>query len=120
MKLVKFFHKGAEFMKKAERAVDMALSAMAADIIRQSKMQVPVRHGQLKSSGLVRKITNKKYRVEYDKEYALYQHEGMRRDGSHVIRRHTTPGTKIHYLTDPANLVVKKWKSYVTRYLGAI
>ena len=31
--------------------------------------------------------------ITYEQEYAKYQYYGMRKDGSHVVKNYTTPGT---------------------------
>jgi hypothetical protein len=120
LKLVKFVNNSKKFITNVDKATDNALSAMSVDIIRLSKLQVPVDKGPLKSSGIVKKIADKRYQIQYNKEYALYQHEGKRADGSHVIRRHSTPGTKTKYLVDPGEQITKNWKNYVIRSLSTI
>lgn len=37
----------------------------------------------------------------FDKRYAAYQHEGVRADGSHVVKNYTTPGSGKKFLEIP-------------------
>ncbi len=65
--------------------------------------QTPDEIGDLKGSRKIEepKITNKEISIKagYDSEYAAYQHEGERKDGTHKVRNYTTtkvpqPGPK--------------------------
>lgn len=65
--------------------------------------QTPYLHGDLRASRQVLQpeITAEKIAVTfgYNSEYAAYQHEGQRKDGSHVVKEYTTtrvpsPGAK--------------------------
>ena len=67
---------------------------------------VPVRYGVLKASMDVSRPTEEKPEVWITYggpavAYALYQHEGQRSDGSHVVRNYSEPGKSKHYLTIP-------------------
>lgn len=104
-----------EYVLKSEDLADKALATMALDIERLSKAQVPVGpmksqnknskgSGQLKSSGRTERIGPLKYRVQYNKEYALFQHEGG--DAKRKVRNYTKPGSKKHFLIDPAKSIV--------------
>jgi len=41
-------------------------------------------------------------------QYAQYQHRGMRKDGTRVVRHYTTPGTGKSYLKKAGDKVVEK------------
>lgn len=103
-----------KFSKKSIQALDVAFSAMGADIERLSKLQVPHLTGALKSSGRVHKFGPLQYRVEYNKEYARYQHEGG--DGRRTVRNYSKPGKKKFFLKDPGVLVTSKAVEYFKRY----
>lgn len=111
---IKFVDKSKSFYAKNEVAMDRALGRMSVDIMRLSKLQVPVGKrgkrgsapGALRASGNFRRIGMKRHVVFYNKEYAPYQHEGARKDGSHVIKRHSKPGTKTKFLIDPAHEII--------------
>lgn len=118
IRIAKIVNNISRVIGEFDKRTDLALSAMGVDILRLSKKQVPVaeKGGQLQSSGLLKKIDTKKYMIRYNKEYAAYQHRGHRRDGTHVVRNYTTPGTKSKYLEDPAREVFRKKTNYIDRY----
>lgn len=88
------------------------LREAADDIMRESKEQVPLRFGPLKNSGRVagpfREGDNVMVSLSYGNtavQYAMYQHEGHRADGSHQIHTYHK-GKKGHYLEDPVNAAI--------------
>ena len=105
-----------KYLRNSDIGLDKALAAMASDIERMSKLQVPRLHGQLRASGYARRVDYLVYQVIYNKEYAAYQHEGSRADGSHIIKKHTKAGSKTHFLIDPANEILKKRDDYIKRF----
>lgn len=115
----KFVDKSKEFTNKLSKNVDTMLSAMGVDIIRLSKQKVPVSAGggHLQSSGIIKKKATNVYQIQYNKKYAAYQHRGMRKDGSRVVNNYTTSGTGAKFLSDPAEEIINKKKSYFNRYL---
>ena len=58
-------------------------------------------------------------KIVYDVEYAEYQYEGQRKDGSHVITNHTTAGTYTHWDKEMMNAegddLVKEVQRFVNR-----
>lgn len=64
--------------------------------------------GSLSQSGFSGK-DREGYFVAYTEEYAAYQHEGMRADGSHVVRRWNN-GRKSKYLEDPLKENLSEWR----------
>jgi hypothetical protein len=114
----KFIDKSKNFMSEVYGGADRALNVMMIDIERMSKQQVPFKKGQLKSSGYHKRVGDLKYKIGYNKEYALFQHEGG--DGKRVVRRYSHPGKKKHYLIDPAREVVSKVTDYLKQQLGNI
>jgi phage gpG-like protein len=64
--------------------VQNALVDTGDQILRLSESKVPVAEGILKSSGTVVK-DNKDVLVGYNQEYAAYQHQGVRKDGTRII-----------------------------------
>ena len=118
--MIKITDNSGRFVEASTNAVDRSLARMAIDIERLSKEQVPHDKGQLKASGHHKRVGLLKYRVMYNKEYALYQHEGMRANGTHVIKRHSKPGKKTHYLVDPAMHIVKRKFDYLKQEVSHI
>jgi hypothetical protein len=102
-------------VRNAEEKMNLVLSAITSDVYRLSQRQVPVKDGPLQSSGQI-VPGHLKYQIKYNKEYAAYQHRGARRDGTHVVRNYTTPGTKAKYLQDPADTILRKRDTYLKRY----
>jgi undecaprenyl pyrophosphate synthase len=112
---LKIIDKLQQFAQKNANAMDRALNLMAVDIERLSKEQVPHDKGHLKVSGRHEKKGFLNWQVVYNKVYALYQHEGKRQDGSHVVRRYSKPGKKKHYLKDPGMQISKRAVDYFKR-----
>jgi hypothetical protein len=117
---VRIIDKTGKFISEVSKGSDRALNRMAIDIERLSKQQVPVKHGQLRASGHHSRVALLRYSISYNKEYALYQHEGHRKDGSRVIKNHTKPGSKTHYLIDPARQIWSSKDAYLKSEIGNI
>lgn len=77
-----------------------ALNQAADEVLRLSQKEVPHDKGLLQNSGAVETIDSDTVAVGYNKEYAAYQHEGRRADGTHVIQNYQK-GRKGKYLEDP-------------------
>ena len=84
-----------------------AVGAMANAILQTSKMVTPMKSGRLRYSGQVTGYGLER-EISYNTPYAAYQERGMRLDGTHVVRRYTTPGTGSHYLEKTAEAIVQK------------
>lgn len=67
-----------KFAAGNELAMDRALNRMAIDIERLAKQTVPVKGGQLKSSGHHQRIGRLKYVVYFNKEYAAHVEFGTK------------------------------------------
>lgn len=81
-------------------ASNVGVAEVATEILRLSQFEVPHDIGLLQNSGFVDPIGDGESVVGYNKEYAAYQHEGRRSDGSHVVT-HYQKGRKGKYLEDP-------------------
>jgi len=122
-----------KFAKGNEQAMDRALARMAIDIERLAKMTVPVKKGQLKSSGHHQKKGRLSYVVYFNKEYAAHVEFGV---SAHEIRPKNKdflafqvngnwvytkkavmhPGFKGRfYLTDAIKAIVSKDIDYIRR-----
>lgn len=133
MSKVKIIDKWDSFAKGNEQAMDRALARMALDIERGAKMKVPVKKGQLKSSGRFQKVGRLSYIVYFNKEYAAHVEFGTK---PHVISPKNKgflafqvggnwvytkkpvnhPGFKgRYYLSEAIQDVVKKDVDYITR-----
>jgi hypothetical protein len=76
--------------------------AIAVELLRLSQAEVPLDEGTLQNSGHTAEEPNATL-VGYNTPYAAYQHEGVRRDGSHVVVNHQH-GRKTKYLEDPMKM----------------
>jgi hypothetical protein len=99
------FDKG---MDKLDSQIDKwwreAREQMADSLLLISRLEVPHDTGFLQASGHVfYDFGEDSWNVAYNTSYASYVHEGMRRDGSHVIRNYQK-GRKAKYLEDPLKL----------------
>lgn len=70
--------------KVVDVAYDKALRELGAKIGELSADKVPVEEGILKSTFTVQKVGGE-YVCGYNTEYAAYQHQGMRKDGTNII-----------------------------------
>jgi hypothetical protein len=77
------------YMKLGKLTADHILKNALVDVgdlvLKLADKKVPVAEGILKSSGTVIKEANQVL-VGYNEEYAMYQHQGVRKDGSRIIR----------------------------------
>lgn len=94
-----------------------ALEEMADTLLVLSRYEVPHDEGILSGSGHVGDEDGEVY-VAYNTEYAAYQHEGIRRDGTHKIR-HYQKGRKGKYLEDPLKNNLSKWQEIARDRLRA-
>ena len=98
-----FFTRMGNIETKSTNAAKMAVEAVAEDVLTKSQNEVPLDQGELMRSGQTEHFPNYS-QVSYggmSVDYAIYQHEGQRRDGSHVVRNHTVKGRKTKFLEDP-------------------
>ena len=90
--------------------LDNATRAMADATVRTSKVTAPLLTGKLRNSSRVVRNAPLNYSALYgggNVPYAAYQERGMRRDGSHVVRHYTTPGTGAHFLRNAGDATAK-------------
>jgi hypothetical protein len=126
---VKMTDNSPQVKARIEKAADELLGALAVDILRASKMVVPVKTGILQNTGAMKRVSPLKWEVSYGKasnaganavKYALYQHSGQRVDGTHKVLNYTTPGTNKGYLLGPAEKVVRAARSKIKSVMGRI
>lgn len=100
-------------MEANGNALDRILATMAVDIERLSKTQVPQRTGALQSSGHIERLGFCKYRVFYNKVYALRWEYETPKNGF-------KNGRKSHYLGDPAKSITANAKQKIKALLNGI
>lgn len=89
----------AKWTATMNHARDVALYALAEQMLADSEQFVPYSGGSIQSAGNLRESgrvepgeSGRLYLV-WDTVYALFQWFGVRADGTHRVRRYTTPGT---------------------------
>jgi hypothetical protein len=98
-----------------DKIKDRALAYAAQDIevIIKTGGRTPHRTGAMKASTKGKKIGIGKYQIEVPKAYASYQERGMRYDGSHRIRKYTTPGTSKGWFNSAIQTVAKNFPNLI-------
>lgn len=94
--------KGTEWEDKAAR-----------QLLVLSRREVPFRDSNLQKSGFTDRDEDGAF-VAYNEEYAAYQHEGVRADGTFVVRNYNA-GRKKKYLEDPLKQNLDKWRKLAVR-----
>ena len=63
-------------------------------------------------------LSNPQY-IVYEMPYAVYQYRGVRKDGTHVVRKYTTPGTGPYWdkrmISAEKNDLLKELQSFIER-----
>lgn len=96
------------------------LNGMASALLVLSSNEVPLDESTLSKSGHVFEVGELEVGVSYGGAgiaYAVYQHEGVRRDGSHVVRNYQH-GRKSKYLEDPLKNNLSKWQDLFAKELA--
>lgn len=89
----------AKWIGAINQARDVAAYALAEQMLADSEQYVPYSGGSsqsagnLRESGKVERGESGRFYLVWDTVYALYQWFGVRADGSHRVRKYTTPGT---------------------------
>lgn len=103
-----------DFQKAMDKLTSMlddigktALMEMADALLVLARLEVPHDTGRLQSSGNAF-WDGDSSAVAFDTDYASYVHEGMRKDGTHVIRSYQK-GRKKKFLEDPLKMNLTKW-----------
>lgn len=116
---VKVEDKMPSFVRMNEAAMERALKRMRNDIFVLSQFKVPKEDGELQASGEQMQRGRLKHRIQYGARgaqgYAGYQHRGMRKDGSRVVKRYTTAGTGKQFLSDSGKIIAPKSGQYFKR-----
>lgn len=87
----------------------------SGELLRLSRFGVPFDTGRLSQSGFFRK-EGQYWSTGYDTKYAMYQHEGMRRDGTRVVRNWSN-GRKSKYLENPLKENISTWNKVANQVL---
>jgi hypothetical protein len=87
----------------------------SGELLRLSRFGVPFDTGRLSQSGFFRK-EGQYWITGYDTKYAMYQHEGMRRDGSRIVRNWSN-GRKNKFLENPLKENISTWNKVANQVL---
>ena len=91
---------------------------MADAVLTISNYEVPFDKGRLSGSGGT-DMEGDKAIAYYNTEYAAVMHEGMRRDGTHVVRKYRN-GRKSKYLEDPIKMNLAKFQEVALNQFRAL
>jgi hypothetical protein len=89
----------------------------AGELLRLSRYVVPFASGRLSQSGFFRR-EGQYWITGYDTKYAMYQHEGMRKDGSRIVRNWSN-GRKSKYLENPLKENISTWNRVARQVLAS-
>lgn len=93
--------------KSADELEKRVTLEMADALLVLARLEVPFAEGDLNRSGTTGNDEEGAY-TAFNIIYAAYQHEGVRRDGTHKIGFHGN-GRKGKYLEEPLLLNLNKW-----------
>ena len=91
--------------------IPVVIRAALEDMKRISTPITPYLDGPLRADVKIR-VQGRKGTIKWGKKYAAYQERGRRLDGTHVVKRYTTPGTGKHFVKRSAKQMMKKYKKY--------
>lgn len=110
-----------DFQKRLEKLTSTVdkeavknMELLGNEILRLSVKEVPIHTvpgepgGALQNSSFV-EPGNGEVIIGYNMAYAAYQHEGRRKDGSHVVTQYTNPRSKPKFLEDPIKNNITMW-----------
>ena len=103
------------------KASDLAMYALAEQMLADSEKFVPYSAGSsqsagnLRESGKVVKGEDGVFYLVWDAVYALYQWYGVRADGSHKVQRYTTPGTGKQWVEAARAQYADRWQQIAQR-----
>lgn len=97
------------------KANAVAFLRIACDVlVETAEPRTPKDKGNLRRDTL-KQVLGLKGQVRWRKEYAAYQERGRRFDGTHKVRKYSTPGTGSHFAEDAAKKIPKKTHEIAVR-----
>ena len=102
-----------KFARGSAKVFDNAMKSMARDVKLLAKIYVPRKEGNLQDDIKDERKGQLKYRVLVDSNYGGYQERGMRVDGSHVVKKYTTPNTGKAYLERAGTEITNNGLNYL-------
>jgi hypothetical protein len=105
---------GLQRFKNANgRLMDMAMERMTRDTATLAKVRMPYREGDMTDNTSVERKRTMRYRVLVNVEYAAYQERGQRKDGTHKVRKYSTPGTGKDFLKGSGQTIARDGLNYL-------
>lgn len=107
--VVKLTDNSGVWFQHKQAKINGALESMGNSVVATAQITVPKLHNNLVKTGQVKKYHNAVV-ISFggNEGYGSYQERGMRADGTHVVKKYTTPNTGAHYLENAGKTVVKK------------
>lgn len=99
--------------QQVENACSIAIRMMMEDMHTLANPITPYKNNGLRTSVTKQMETPLKGVMRWNVPYAQYQERGMRADGTHVVKRYTTPGTHAHFVEESINKVTPRIADYL-------
>ena len=90
------------------------------DIKRKSLPFTPLKEGELRNKITTSSNSFNGGKIVWEMPYASYQERGKRKDGTHIIRKYTTPGTGSGFAKDSVNKTFKNLNEYFIKSIKSI
>lgn len=84
------------FQSKTKQRASLFLRLISDRVVSNARPNTPYEKGNLSRDTLIQ-VLSLRSKIEWRKVYAQYQERGARKDGSHKVRRYTTPRTGPHF-----------------------
>lgn len=111
---------GKRFVSANREVMDGAMETMSKDISTMAKSRVPFKSSDLFKAINPYKVKQLHHQVIADTEYAAYQEEGQRKDGTHVVKKYTTPSTGKDFLKGAGDKVTSNALNYLKQAVHSI
>jgi hypothetical protein len=111
-----------KFVKLTTEQKQDAQVKVSEFVLNESQKEVPLDKGTLQNSGHAEHSPEESI-VAYGGNaapYAVFQHEGIRRDGTHRVINYTHAGRKKKYLEDPIKRNLKTFQKMYGQVWGQI
>lgn len=94
-----------------DRAASLAVRNMLQDTHREAQPNTPRDIGDLKDNVIIQ-VLGTTGTIRWTTPYAAYQERGKRKDGTHVVKNYTSPGTGKDYAKNAVKAVTAKSGKY--------
>lgn len=102
-----------EWLLKQDVILESALNRMGEDGVKLIQMRIPFASGDLFKKVEHVKIDTLAHRLRVESPYASYQEAGKRRDGSHVVKKYSTPNTGKEFMKKAAKSLEQNGLNYL-------